>query len=167
MIDDQGHLSIQSGSIHGSVLTVTGTLSPDGTVFQSGTYKITGCGDTKTGDVTGRQYKPLTGTFRGIMTLNGKELTTTVEVTQALTANPAPFTLTGTVTIASDTCSETWTIAPDYSNILGSRFDIRPYSGPEVQLLGFTDPDAKNLTVLSYYYLDDCSAGATGTLQRQ
>jgi hypothetical protein len=175
-IDSQNQVTMHSAAINGSVLSLTGSMSADGSALTGVRYVVTGCGADKTGDAEGKRYQPVTGTYKGVLTLNGEQLATTVDVIQSATANVAnpfqqsgiatlPFLLSGTVTIAGTHCSETWQ-TNIYSGILGNRLDLLSTIS-DTDISGFADPDAMNLTVESYPYTDDCSAGATGTLQRQ
>ncbi|HEX6879606.1 MAG TPA: hypothetical protein VF135_04510 [Terriglobales bacterium] len=164
-IDDQGQISMHSDALNGKVLALTGSMSSDGTALTAGQYEITGCGDAKAGEISGMKYKFIDGTYRGIMTLNGEELVTTVELKQGAFANPFPFQLTGTVTISGAGCSESWALG-HMSRVYGKELFL--YSDDiDVSVYGAVDPDALNLEISSYPYTDDCSAGATGTLHKQ
>ena len=170
-IDAQGEVSMKSESINGRILTITGTMAADGSSLTAAQYQISGCGDTKQGDLEARKYKPLTGTYLGVLVLNGENLNTTLEVTQAAKANVdslstnEAFSLTGTLTISGVHCSENWTLS--HSDLLGNKLALQPADGPEGSINGSMDPDAMTLNLESYPYDDDCSVGASGTLQKQ
>jgi hypothetical protein len=175
-IDSQNQVTMHSAAINGSVLSLTGNMAADGSALTGVRYVITGCGADKAGDAEGKRYQPVTGTYKGVLTLNGEQLATTVEVVQSATANVAnpfqqsgivtlPFLLSGTVTITGTHCSETWQ-TNIYSGILGNSLGLLS-SVSDTDITGYADPDGMNLTVESYPYTDACSAGATGTLQRQ
>lgn len=175
-IDSRNQVTMHSASINGAVLSLTGSMSPDGSALTGVRYVVTGCGADKTGDAEGTRYQPVTGTYKGVLTLNGEQLAATVEVVQSETANVAnpfqqsgivtlPFLLSGKVTITGTHCSEAWQ-TNIYSGILGNRLVLLS-SVSDTDISGYADPDAMNLTVESYPYTDACSAGATGTLQRQ
>jgi hypothetical protein len=173
-VDAQNQVTMTSVSFNGQVITMTGTLSSDKSAITKGSFSIAnGCANGKNGQIAGKKYHSLTGTYSGVLTRNGDQFTTTMQLMQAPIATNGYFVLSGEVTIAGPNCSEDWPIAYSFdsvwsSNVIGKRLDART-SGPvfDTDVSGFTDPDAMNLDVESYPYTDSCTIGAAGTLHRQ
>lgn len=173
-VDANNQVTLTSVPFNGQVITMTGTLSSDKSAITNGSFSIAnGCANGKNGQFTGKKYHSLTGTYSGVLTRDGDQFTTTMQLTQAPIATNGYFVLSGEVKITGPNCSEDWPIVYSVdsvwsSNVVGKRLDVRTAGTVfDTDVSGFTDSDAMNLDVESYPYTDSCSIGVAGILHRQ
>lgn len=99
-------VQLQSQPLNAQVIQLSGTLSATGGVFE-GTYSITGgCGDGRSGRVTGRAVN-LTGIWSGTF----GEIPTVIDLQAAGTPDAnSNYTLSGSVTFSNTSCFPNATI---------------------------------------------------------
>jgi hypothetical protein len=166
-IDGQGHVAITSSAVMGVVLSLNGVLASDRASLSNGSYQFTGgCMEGTTGLLTGVQVKPLTGLYAGTMQWSGNTANVSVQLTQSSESDhDGFFVLSGTVTL-ENSCAETFTL--NGASVVGAVVHLYSNTGTGLEgLTGVTDPEAQQIELDDYPYLDDCIAGAHGTVTRQ
>jgi hypothetical protein len=165
-----GSISTSSSPYNGQIFSFHGTLSNDGATITAASYQVKGgCADGEVGGLLGTRIQSLTGTYSGTMMLNGNPLATTVQLTQSVqTDSDGKFHFTGTYKINGTGCSVEYPLLTTQSVILGKElwlYTNDPYF--DGILFGQPNADASQLDLEGYPYVDGCTAGAMGTLQRQ
>ncbi len=170
--DDKGNVTLTSTNLPDNVATIAGTVSitPGGMYFQS-TLTVTGSGPCAMSQpymvFTGTQYQPLNGNFAATLTSSGSATATlAASFTAAATNADGEIPETGTLTLATASCSSTYSftgfaLGASLEGTLASSSgstSVPIFSG---QLSGLASSALVTLTTPS----GSCAAGSfTGTL---
>jgi len=163
-IDPQGNVSVTSSPLSGQVLTFTGVLDSGRSSISLGNYNVKGgCANGESGPITGVKFKPVTGTYSGMLI----NVAVSADLTQSPDLVGTDFLhVNGTVIYSTPTCSEVFTITDSQ---LAGRFiqlSLAAKDGKSTTLYGNVDSEASQLDLVDY---DDggCGGGGAGTLKRQ
>jgi len=168
-IDAQGNISVTSSVVDGSVLSFTGTLSPDHSSISGGRYSFRGgCVGGESGSLTGVRVSQVVGLYSGTMAggPSGSVVVSALLTQSTITDVNGFFPVNGTVTISSSTCPASFTL---YGSVMvGNVIYLYSNTGSGLQgLSGTVDFGATQISLYDYLYLGDCIAGASGTLLLQ
>jgi len=164
-IDAGGNISVASAPVAGQVLTFSGILASDGASISSGDYTFKGgCADGQRGLLTGLKFKPVSGTYSGMLTSSITSFGVSADLTQSSGATGF-FGVDGTVTYASPTCSKEFTIT---ASQLAGRFIqlfLAAKDGMRTTVYGSVDSQATQI------HLEDddgvCGGGGEAVLNRE
>ena len=163
-IDQQGNVSVTSSPLSGQVLTFTGVLDSSRSSISLGNYTFKGgCANGESGPITGVKFKPVTGTYSGML----NSIAVSADLTQSPDLVGTDFLhVNGTVTYTSPTCSEVFTITKD--SFLAGRsitLNLTAKDGTSTALSGSVNAEASQLGLADYD--GGCGGGGFGTLMRQ
>ena len=129
---------LNSASINGQFLDISGTLNSDSTQF-TGSYRVqSGCASTSAGKVSGQQYASFTGTYKGSSSAFPAQVLT-LSLTQTPGGNGnGQFEIYGTLAAAGFSCFATGTLAASDGEISGSNVQLN---------FATDDPDHATLTM--------------------
>ncbi|MBZ5722897.1 MAG: hypothetical protein LAO03_21360 [Acidobacteriia bacterium] len=168
-INAQDNISVTSSVVDGSVLSFTGTLSPDHSSISGGTYRFRGgCVDGESGPLTGVQVSQVVGVYSGTMAggPNGSVAVSALLTQSQSTDVNGFFPVNGTVAVASSACPASFSLYG--AVVVGNVIYLYSNTGSGLQgLSGTVDFGATQISLYDYLYLGDCIAGASGTLQLQ
>ena len=123
-IDSAGDFRLQTSSIQGQVLTLTGMVSADASTLSGGTLTIVGgCGDGTKDTVTGMHVPSIAGTWNGQLSLGQTTLKITEQLTQSTEFNAdGNQTLGGTITVQGSPCfTKGYIYAPTAAIVSGNQ----------------------------------------------
>jgi hypothetical protein len=174
---DHNQILMTNDNLLGGILSITGTLAPDGKSISNASYTIVGgtCEfDSAANADTSTSFEPISGNYAG--TFYDTYGYPVISITATLTQTPASDTsgnyqLSGTGTIPNNPC---FAGNPTISNsqVTGGNFMFTYTdsggSGNSVAVTGTFSPDGTTLTVTNWALNGPCGQDqGTGTLTKQ